>query len=46
MNSTAPNTAQLTVISGRKMPRFWYSDSETRSTIISTSCTEPAMTMM
>ena len=46
MKSDAPMMAQLTAMSGRKMPNAAYSEGEYRSTIISTNCTMPAITAM
>ena len=44
IKSEAPMMAQFTAISGRKIPSAAYSEGDYLSTIISTSCTIPAMT--
>ena len=45
-SSTTPRTAQLVVMSGRKMPSAVYSDGTLFLRNISTNCTSTAMTRM
>ena len=46
MNKEPPSIAQLTAISGKKIPNELYSDGENFSTTISTNCTIVAMVAM